>query len=304
MNLTNIILEIRDPGPKFVKVTKNYPLEFLNILKANRKSILNSVPPNLDTASSSEILILCHKLNSIFDKHKSKFPCKIFFSNCDPRNWKSKGYSKILKNPCFNVCHFADKNSAFYEQNPHIVLEITKHFVDYLQKEDYITLQLNVAKGFGHEIIHYLQHYKMKEYSTDISSYYKDRTVVKRYSQSVEIENIDDLIKDWTSGKKTKPNLRSIFCRNYMCSSVELCPQAFSCFCDLLFYEKIKNPTATNDELKQSVIQSIQDEQVFKSRILKIFVNVAKDLQPRKFDQFKEMCLSFTNNDNLYDFVE
>lgn len=304
MKLKDILLEIKDPGPKFVPLDKNYALTFVKILKSNRKSILNSTPKDLDKLETSEIIELCHTLNSIFDRHRSKFPCKIYFSDPDPKNWKVRGYSKILKNPCFNVCHFADTNSNFYEKEPHVVLEITKNFIDYIKSEDYLVLQLNVSKGLGHEIIHYLQHHKLRDYSTQISDYYKDNSVSKRYAQSVEVENIDDLIKDWTSGKKNSPHLRKNFCRHYMCCSAELCPQAFSCVSDLIFYEKLRNKDITVDELKQKVLGSIENENGYKSRIFKIFINVAKSLQPGKFKEFKDMCKNYAENDVLYDFID
>lgn len=304
MKLKEILLEIKDPGPKFVPLDNNYSLTFVKILKSNRKSILNSAPKDLDRATPEEIVELCHTLNSIFERHKSKFPCKIYFSDSDPKSWKVKGYSKILKNPCFNVCHFSDTNSNFYEKEPHVVLEITKNFVDYIKSEDYLVLQLNVSKGLGHEIIHYLQHHKLKDYSNQIADYYKDNAVSKRYSQSVEVENIDELIKDWTSGKKNSPHLRKNFCRHYMCCSVELAPQSFSCFSDLMFYEKLRNPKIGVEELKQKVLVSIENEDGYKSRIFKIFINVAKSLQPVKFKEFKEMCKQYSETDNLYNFID
>jgi hypothetical protein len=300
LKLKDILFEVKDPGPKFVPMGKNYALIFVNIIKSNKKSILNCAPKNLDNSTPTEIIELCHTLNSIFDRHKSKFPCKIYFSDPDPKNWKSKGYSKILKNPCFNVCHFADTNSNFYEKEPHIVLEITKNFIDYIKTDDYLILQLNVSKALGHEIIHYLQHHKLKDYSKSISNYYKSLSVSKRYSQSVEVENIDQLIKDWTSGKKNSPHLRKNFCRHYMCCSAELSPQAFSCVSDLIFYEKLKNPGIDITDLKQKVLESIEEELDYKSRIFKIFINVAKNLQPNKFKEFKDMCKKYAENDVLY----
>ena len=304
MRLKQLIWEIKDPGPKFVEVDKNYSLEFVKILKSNRSSILSSSPTDLDTASPSEIVELCHKLNSVFDRHKNKFPCKIFFSDTDSKSWKIKGYSKILKNPCFSTCHFADKNTTFYEKECHIVLEITKNFIDYLRSEDYMILQLNVSKGLGHEIIHYNQHYKMGDYSSHIMSYYDEKSVNSRYARSMSHPDIDNLIKRWTAGHKDNPEERDKFCRGYMCCSIELAPQAFSCVSDVIFYEKIKNPKLSNEELKHRSIKAIENEQAFKSRIFKIFFNVAKDVSPRKYSQFHQMCVDYANCDVLYDFVD